>query len=97
MATLRGFSQQAVERKRYTLDYSCWMDTGEELVDFTVLVTPGTLPNPLVADGAYVDPAYQMVTAFISGGAPGVSYIVRFIATTSTGQIKSDDLSIRVT
>lgn len=97
MATLRGFSQQAVERKRYTLDYSCWMDEGEELADFTILVTPSTAPNPLIADGAYVDPAYKMVTAFLSGGSVGVSYIVRFVATTSIGQIKSDDLSIRVT
>ena len=97
MAVLRGFGKSAVERKRYTLDYACWMDEGETLSDFTILVSPDTQPNPLVAEGAYVDPTYQMITTYVSGGAPGVAYTVRFIANTSAGQIKSDDLQIRVT
>jgi hypothetical protein len=96
MAVLKGFSKQAVERKRYTLDYACWMEEGELLSDYTILVTPDTAPNPLIAEGAYVDPTYKLISTFLSGGAAGVVYTVRFIANTSAGQIKSDDIQLRV-
>ena len=95
MSTLAAFQKRAIERKRYTLDYSCWLDEGEVLADFAIVVTPSTLPS-LVASGAYADPTDTKLTTYIGGGMAGAIYTISFIATTSYGQTKRDDLQMRV-
>jgi hypothetical protein len=96
MAALAGYVKNSLEKKRYTLDYACWLDEGETLVDFGIVITPATTP-PLVADGAYGNPENTRITVYLSKGNPGGVYTVAFIATTSQGQVKRDDLSMRVT
>lgn len=95
MSTLAAFQKRAIERKRYTLDYSCWLDEGETLADFAIVVTPASVP-PLVASGAYSDPTDTKITTYISAGLAGAIYTVSFIASTSYGQTKRDDLQMRV-
>lgn len=97
MAVLKGFTKRSIERKRYTLEYDCWLSEGEVLADFTIAITPTSVSNPLVADGAYSNPEHTGISTYLSGGNAGVAYTVTFIATTSMGQIKSDDIQIRVT
>ena len=97
MATLKAFVKAQIERKRYTLRYDCWLDEGEVLADFAIGINPLTLERPLVAEGAYVDLTNTRLTTYIGGGVAGTLYTVRFIATTSQGQVKSDDIQMRVT
>lgn len=93
MSTNTAFQQRAVEKKRYIMDYHCWVEESEELSDFAVVVSPTTDP-PLVASGAYY--ADLKIGVFIGGGKVGQIYLVSFIATTSLGQIKRDDLQMRI-
>jgi hypothetical protein len=95
MSALAAFQKRAIEKKRYTLDYSCWLDEGELLADFAIVVTPATVPA-LVASGAYSDPTSTKITTYVGGGMVGVFYQVTFVATTSQGQVKRDDLQMRV-
>lgn len=96
MANLARFTKDAVERKRYTVDYESWLDTGEYLVDFAIIVAPDSTPE-LVADGAYASPDNFMITTYVGGGTRGVVYTLMFIATTNQGQVKRDDIQIQVT
>lgn len=96
MSTLKAFSKLAVERKKYTLNYSCWLENAEVLADFALQVTPATDDAPLVPSGAFVDPTFKRITTYLAGGKPGVLYTVRFVATTSIGQVKADDLQVKV-
>lgn len=96
MANLARFNQDALERKRYTVDYENWLDTGELLVDFAIIVSPSTAVE-LLADGAYSSPDQLKLTTYVSGGTRGITYTLSFIATTNQGQIKRDDLQIAVT
>lgn len=96
MSVLKAFQKQSVERKKYVIDYECWLEDAEVLSDFAIRVMPATSDYPLIAGGAYVDPAQQRVAVFLSGGKPGQIYSVDFIVTTSIGQIKSDTIQMRV-
>jgi hypothetical protein len=96
MGVLKAFMKYSVERKKYVLDYTCWLETDEALSDFAIRVSPATTDLPLVVSGAYVDPTETKVAAFISGGKPGVIYEVDFIAQTNIGQTKADTLQIRI-
>jgi hypothetical protein len=96
MSALKSFTKQTIERKRYMLRYDCWLDDGETLADFVVLISPSSETTPLIAESAFVDPSFTLLTTYLSGGVPGVIYTVRFVATTSLGQVKSDDIQMRV-
>jgi hypothetical protein len=96
MSVLKAFNKSPVERKKYTLNYICWLETTETVAGFTITVTPVTDDAPLVVSGAFVDPTFKRVTTYLGGGKAGTLYTVRFVATTSLGQIKADDLQLKV-
>ena len=97
MGALGGFVKAQIERKRYTVDYSCWLDTDETLADFAIAISPTTDERPLIAEGAFVDITMTKLTTYIGGGKAGTIYSVAFIATTSLGQVKQDKLQMQVT
>lgn len=80
------------ERKRYSIDYSEWLDTGETLVGVVFTVLSNTVSTPLVVDGVAVEPDYTGVQYYVSGGVDNTQYEVRATATTSGVQTKIDDL-----
>lgn len=84
------------ERKRYSIDYSDWLDTGETLdaVAFAVL-SPVTVP-PLVVDDVMVEPSATGVQYYVSGGLDGKTYEVQATASTSGGQEKVDTVLFTV-
>jgi hypothetical protein len=89
---LKKYIQAAGERKRYTINYSEWLDTGEYIntVVFTVL---GTATSPaLVVDDVMVLPTPTGAQYYVSGGVDNIQYSVLVTATTATGQIKEDVL-----
>lgn len=79
------------ERKRYRIDYSEWLDTGETLSDVVFTVPTNTTP-PLVVDDVMIEPDTTGVQYYVSGGVDDSNYEVVVTATTSGDQIKIDDL-----
>ena len=79
------------ERKRYRIDYSEWLDTGETLSDVVFTIPVNTTP-PLVVDDVMIEPDPTGVQYYVSGGIDDSNYEVVVTATTSGAQIKIDDL-----
>lgn len=92
---LARFTKGPTERKRYSIDYSDWLDTGETIsaVTFT--------PSPLATGGLEVD-AYTISTPatsvvfFANAGIDGTTYTLDVTITTSGGQIKEDQILFSV-
>lgn len=86
------YVKAATDRKRYQIDYTDWLDTGESVtsVDFTIPVNTTT---PLVVDDVQVLPSGLGVQYYVSGGEDGVTYRVLADLETNTGpQNKLDEL-----
>ena len=83
------------EMKRYSIEYEDWLDVDEYLaiVVFAVISPEsGTLKiskSPLDVDAT-------RVVFFFSEGVSGETYTVSVTATTTTGQIKQDTITVSV-
>jgi len=84
------------EVKRYSIDYSNWLDTGEVLSSVLFLVLNNTLANPLVVSGVAVIAGNTSVQFMVSGGVDGVTYEVLATANTVGGQVKEDSVLFAV-
>lgn len=92
------FKQSPVEVKRYVLDFSLQLATGESVLStvITVIQTGGTvLGSPvLVVNGVALLPPVSGVVLgaayFVSGGIDTGIYEVKFLTTTSVGQVLED-------
>ncbi len=97
MSTFSGvFKQSPAETKRYVLDYSLQLAVGESITGVTAIVTQisgAATPAFLVTGIALLPAVNGQVTGaayYASGGAnPGV-YEVKFLGTTSIGQVLED-------
>lgn len=82
------------EVKRYKIDYTDWLDTGETVISTSSVVTgDGTLAT---ISGLVVDVGGLGVTFFIVGGDDGNTYEVVVTSITSGGQTKQDALQVTV-
>lgn len=88
---LGSFTKTPAERKRYAVDYSDWLDTGETLAAYTVEVSPATA-SPLVVNPNALGPTSTVFVFFVSGGLDRTQYTVDIRMTTSGGQIKEDTI-----
>ena len=92
---LARFTKQPSERKRYTIDYSDWLDTGE------TISTVAFVPSPVATGGLEID-AFSIATPatavvfFANYGVSGTTYTVTVTITTSGGQIKEDEVLFSV-
>lgn len=77
------------DRKRYTIDYSDWLDVGELVESVTFGVTPVDAP-PLVVDGVSIDPGKRSIVFYASGGVEGGAYTVSPTMVSSGGQVRED-------
>lgn len=88
------FVQGPQEVKRYLLDYTLFLVSGESVVSVSKTIKNlGTPPNgspPLVVSTVVLGPGGFQALYFISGGVDGQSYEVTFLATTSVGQVLQD-------
>lgn len=89
---LGNFSKTPAERKRYAIDYSEWLDTGETVTARTFTVTPVNVTTPFLVDASSINAAGTVLTFFVSGGANNTTYTVDVQITTSGGQIKEDTI-----
>ena len=93
---IKVFTKTEVERRRLHFDYSCWLGTGEQLAGMFYNITPETPEAPLILDQGYPDLELQQFMFHISGGKANTSYTIQLIAETDEGQIKRDDIAMRV-
>ncbi len=83
------------DRKRYTIDYTDWLDSGELVNSITYEVSPST-GSPVVIDGDSIDPDYKGVVFYASEGEAGTTYRVFVTMTTSNDQVKEDSVQFTV-
>lgn len=93
---LAKFVKSPAERKRYTIDYSEWLDTGETVQSIVFTVAPSTGTMPLEIDAFQIANPATSVVFFANYGDEGVAYTVDVIMTTSGGQIKEDQILFSV-
>lgn len=91
---LGSFIKTPAERKRYSIDYSEWLDTGETLSTVTMEVTPSTGTVPFVVDA--ISSNNTVVVFFVNGGDNAKQYTIDVKATTSGGQLKEDTVLFTV-
>jgi hypothetical protein len=88
---LGKFNQEDSERKRYTIDYADWLDTGETVTESEFVATPATTP-PLVVDDVAITGDGTKVQFYVSGGLAPTLYTVEVATTTTGAQIKIDEV-----
>lgn len=88
---LGRFTKTPIERKRYSIDYSEWLDTGETVTSVTFGVTPST-DNILEVDAYSISTPATSVVYFVNFGAAGTTYTLDIQITTSGGQTKEDQV-----
>ena len=79
------------ERKRYSIDYSDWLDTAEQLLNVTFLVIPIDA-YPVAIDGIAIQTGGTSVAFYASAGIEGVTYKAIATMTTNGGQVKEDTI-----
>jgi hypothetical protein len=92
---LGKFFKAPGERKRYSIDYTDWLDAGELLSLVTFQVTPVDA-NPVVITGIAVQTDGKGVVFYAEAGIDGYSYKAIASATTSGGQVKQDTVQYTV-
>lgn len=96
MGVLGKYVKQPTERKRYQINYSNWLDTGEGVSVVAFSVDKVTTP-PLVVDDVMNTPDGKGVQYYVSGGVNGTQYVVTAELTTTTGpQVKEDEIYFSV-
>jgi hypothetical protein len=85
------------ERRRIYMDYSCWLEDAEALTDFQTEVSPFTEGAPLTVDTSWPDSTHKKLMVFVSGGVANTDYTVSMLVRTDGGQVKRDDLGMKVT
>lgn len=96
-APLKLYRKAAVERRRLYIDYACWLAETEKLVDFQVQTSPYTSGAPITIDTTYPDVEQRQLMMFVGGGVANTSYTLDLVVTTNEGQIKRDQIGVRVT
>jgi hypothetical protein len=92
---LGKYFKTPIERKRYTIDYSDWLDSGELVASVTFGVTPADA-SPVVIDGNANNPTATGVVFYASGGLDGASYKVTARLLSSNGQTREDTVQYTV-
>lgn len=95
MMRLGKFSKTPDERKRYTVDYTDWLDTSETVSQAAYAVRQAT-SSPLVIDAQSILTGNKKISFYVSGGNDQETYDLEVKVTTSTGQIKEDVVSFLV-
>lgn len=92
---LGKFFKAPDERKRYSIDYSEWLESGELLTNVTFEVTPVDA-NPVVINGVTIQSSNLVVVFYASAGLDGKTYKAIATTTTSGGQVKEDTVQYTV-
>jgi|SRR3954470_3434909 len=96
MSVVRTYRKAVIERRRIYLDYSCWLPDDETLTDFQVTVSPYAETTPLTVTTGYPDAEHKRLMMFASGGQANTNYVIQMVVRTDAGQVKRDDIGLRV-
>lgn len=84
------YVKAATDRKRYQIDYTDWLDTGEQVQSVGFTSDP---PGQLVIDDIQVLPTGLGVQYYASAGLDGVTYrVLAELVTTIGPQDKLDEI-----
>jgi|SRR5215471_4438961 len=91
MGKIGKFVKEPWERKRYTIDYTDWLDDTEEVqaVSFSTDIAD---ENPVQVDTWQIMPDGLLVQIYVSGGIGGTDYVVDVRMITTMGQQKEDSI-----
>ena len=92
---LGKYFKVTADKKRYAIDYSDWLDTGELVRTVTYEVTP-TENGCLVIDTTSIDSTNTQAVFYASAGNVGISYTVTATMNTSAGQVRVDTIQFVV-
>jgi hypothetical protein len=95
MTVLAKFTKHPEDKKRYSVDYSKWLDNGETIATVFIWVTPDTTSNFSVPFNQ-IDNTGTKVSFFVDGGNDRETYSVVIKMTTSAGQVKIDHITFVV-
>lgn len=90
---LGTFRQTPQEKKRFSISYSEWLDSGEEVASITYAISPTTVV-PLLIEGSALDVDGLGVTFYVSGGEDATEYQINTLMQTDAGQRKEDYIKI---
>lgn len=90
---LGKYAQAPEDRKRYTFDYSEWLDEGETVVSCTSEISPITTA-PLLIES--LTNGNTVATWLLSGGEHLTDYLVVIEAETSAGQRIRQAMAMKV-
>ena len=91
------YTKAASDRKRYQIDYSDWLDTGEAVASVVFTIENNAALPVLVIDDVQVLPTGLGVQYYASGGVNGVTYrILPDLATNTGPQSKLDEIFITI-
>ena len=93
--SLGRYIKTPAERKRYAINYSDWLETGETVSSYSFSVTPTTSPVCEV-DASSLTDSDTTIVFFLNGGIDGQRYVVNVQMTTSGGQVKEDTIQFDV-
>lgn len=86
---LGTFKQTPQEKKRFTISYGDWLETGEVVSSVAYAITPVTA-IPLIIEASAVDVDGLGVTFYVSGGEDLTEYQINVLMQTDAGQRKED-------
>lgn len=90
---LGTFRQTPQEKKRFTISYGDWLETGEVVASVAYAITPVTT-IPLIIEASAVDVDGLGITFYISGGEDQTEYQINVLMQTDAGQRKEDYIKI---
>lgn len=90
---LGTFRQTPQEKKRFSISYAAWLETGEVVASITYAITPVTV-TPLIIEASTVDAGGLGVTFYVSGGEDATEYQINTLMQTGAGQRKEDYIKI---
>ena len=93
---VKTYRKAVVERRRFYLDYSCWLQEDEELTDIQITVMPYTSDAPIVVSSGYSDATNKKLVMFVAGGVGNTRYTLQTVVRTDAGQVKRDDIGLVV-
>lgn len=94
---LSKYVKAAGETKRYQIDYTNWLDAGEQAVSVAFSILNNTVTTPLAIINNVILPTAMGAQYYISGGVDGVTYKVIATLTTNVGpQVKVDEILVTI-
>lgn len=95
MSVLGKYFKVPADNKRYTIDYSDWLDLGETVTGVTFSVLPAD-SSPVVISGNALNTPNTGIILYAGGGLAGTTYIVYVTMQTSGGQTREDTVQYTV-